>query len=163
MLRGTRRILLSGHTWWGTYNQIRRAGGHGCAKRGGLPHRGGGEASSSFSGGVTGRASLLPVVAAEHRPDSSCPVPRTPALVTAARIAGWRRACSRLIVACGRPMLLHTCSTLHDAIQSIRLLHGHISECPYPDDRLRVSAVRVRLDPPTFREPESRRAALAFL
>ncbi|CVK33784.1 protein of unknown function [Methanoculleus bourgensis] len=40
MLRGTRRILLSGHTWWGTYNQIRRAGGRGRTKSGGLPHRG---------------------------------------------------------------------------------------------------------------------------
>lgn len=26
--RGINRLLLSGHTWWGTYNQIRRAGGH---------------------------------------------------------------------------------------------------------------------------------------
>ena len=31
---------------------------------------GGGEEVSSFSGGVTGRASLLPVVAAERRPGS---------------------------------------------------------------------------------------------
>ena len=26
--QGINRLLLSGHTWWGTYNQIRRAGGH---------------------------------------------------------------------------------------------------------------------------------------
>ena len=26
--RGINRLLLSGHTWWGTYNQIRRAGGY---------------------------------------------------------------------------------------------------------------------------------------
>jgi len=26
--RGINRLLLSGHTWWGTYNQIRRMGGH---------------------------------------------------------------------------------------------------------------------------------------
>ena len=42
---------------------------------------GGGEGGSSFSGGVAGRASLLPVVAAERRPGSSrCPGSQTPSL-----------------------------------------------------------------------------------
>jgi len=42
---------------------------------------GGGEEVSSFSGGVAGRASLFPVVVAEHRPGSSRrPGPRAPPL-----------------------------------------------------------------------------------
>jgi len=42
---------------------------------------GGGEGASSFLGGATGRDSLLPVVAAEHRPGSSrCPGSRAPSL-----------------------------------------------------------------------------------
>ena len=42
---------------------------------------GGGGEGSSILGGVVGRASLLPVVAAEHRPGSSrCTGPRAPSL-----------------------------------------------------------------------------------
>jgi len=42
---------------------------------------GGGEEGTSFSGGVAGRSSLLPAVAAEHRPGSSRrPGPRAPSL-----------------------------------------------------------------------------------
>jgi len=37
---------------------------------------------------------------------------------------------------CRMPILLHNSSTLHDAIESIRSLHGHISDCLYPDDWL---------------------------
>ena len=42
---------------------------------------GGGEEGSSFSGGVAGRASLIPVVAAEHRPGFlRCPGSPAPSL-----------------------------------------------------------------------------------
>jgi antirestriction protein ArdC len=65
---------------------------------------GGGGEASPFSGGVTGRASLLPVAAAEHRPDSSCPVPRTPALARRGLASCWllgdRRSHHRLRRAC---------------------------------------------------------------
>ena len=136
-------------------------GGCGCAKGCGLPQRGWWGGVFFFRRRGWGRV-FAPGGPVERRPGffrcQGSWMPSLARFVTAAPCQplaspdppGMLAADSMV---CRMPILVHNFSTLHDAIESIRSLHGHISDCLYPDDWLRMTAVRVRLGPPTFLGP----------